>query len=76
MMELKKELLGKKLVMTPEMFVAELTNVLVAVIGITQETKMSAAEIKVYSKQWATQYMNNVYDKNINSKPDDPEEIQ
>jgi hypothetical protein len=37
---------------------------------------MSAAEIKVYSKQWATQYMNNVYDKNINSKPDDPEEIQ
>ena len=76
-LKIPEHLRGKKLVMSAEMFVDEIGEVL---FYFTQNLipgydQVNDAGKKLVIKQYVIGYLDVIYQSNIDSKPDDPEEL-
>ena len=76
--EISPECKGKRLVMTPEMFVHEMSAALLAMIEVMfiEPTAITKGTAEIFCREYSIRHMNSIWERNKNAKPDDPEEIQ
>ncbi len=71
---------NKKIVFSPYMLAAEISRMLETFLkernSIAELTKFNDDQIRMFTDRYAVDYVKLIYDKNMNSKPSDPEDIQ
>lgn len=78
--EFLESIKDKKIVMSPYMLAAEISRILEVFIeerkSIMELSKFNQEQIRAFANAYAVDYVKLIYEKNMASKPQDPEDIQ